>query len=86
MKIDLLRSGREIKLAILTKFWLFYPLLCLFSSYFFASITFGDGFFQFQDNKGSFQQSPGRNRENTIFQPEQCVATFWIFGNFLATF
>ena len=44
----------------------------LFSSYFFASITFGDGFFQFQDNKVSLKQAPGHNHENTIFQPEQC--------------
>ena len=72
MKFDLLTGGQEIKLAILVKFWLFLPLFCLFSSYFFASITFGDGFFQFQDNKVRLKQAPGHNHENTIFQPGQC--------------
>ena len=49
MKSDLLTGGQEIKLAILMKFWVFEPLVCLFSSYFFAfSITFDDEFFQFQ--------------------------------------
>ena len=38
----------------------------MFSLYFFASITFGDGFFQFQDNKVSLKQAPGHNRENTF--------------------
>ena len=37
----------------------------------FASITFGDGFFQFEDNKVSLKQAPGHNHENTIFQPGQ---------------
>ena len=49
MKFDLFIGGQEIKLAILVNLLLFYPLFCLFSSHFFASITFGDGFFQFQD-------------------------------------
>ena len=31
---------------------------------------FGDGFFQFQDNKVSFKQAPGHN--NTISQPGRC--------------
>ena len=53
MKFDLLTGGQEIKLAILVKFSLFWPLFCLFSLFFFVSITFGDGFFQFQDNKAS---------------------------------
>ena len=43
------------------------------SSYFFAFITFGDGFFQFQDiNKVSLKQVPGHNHENTIFKPGEC--------------
>ena len=29
----------------------FLAVICLFSSYFFNSITFDDGLFQFQDNK-----------------------------------
>ena len=44
----------------------------LFSIYVFAFITFGDGFFQFQDNKVSLRQAPGHGYENTIYQPEQC--------------
>ena len=68
MKFDLLTGGQEIKLAILVKCWLFE----LFSSYFFAFITFGDGFFQFQDNKVSLKQAPGHNHENTIFQLGHC--------------
>ena len=39
------------------------------SSYSFASITFGDGFFQFQHNKVSLKQAADDNHENTIFQP-----------------
>ena len=38
MKFDLLTGGQEIKLAILVKFQLFLAVICLFSSYFFASI------------------------------------------------
>ena len=67
MKFDFLTSGQEIKLANLVKFWLFLPLFCLFSSYFFAFFTFGDGFFQFQDNKASLNQAYGHNHENMIF-------------------
>ena len=44
----------------------------MFSSYFFVSIPFGDGFFQFQDNKVSLKQAPGHNHKSTIFQPGQC--------------
>ena len=44
----------------------------LFSSYFFAFITFGDVFFMSQDNKASEKQAPGHNHENTIFQPRKC--------------
>ena len=39
----------------------------------FASITFGDGFFQFQDNKVSVKQATGHNHENTIFHPGPCT-------------
>ena len=53
MKFDLLTGIQEIKLNILVKFGLFSPLFCLFSLYFFLSISFGDGFFLFQDNKVS---------------------------------
>ena len=49
-----------------------FNFLLAFNSYFFASITFGDGFFQFQDNKVSLKQAPGHNHENTIFHPGQC--------------
>ena len=35
---------------------------CQFSWYFFASISFGDGCFQFQDNKVSLKQAPGKTR------------------------
>ena len=66
MKFDLLTSGQKIKPALLVNFD-FSPLFCLFSSYFFASITFGDGFFQFQDNTVSLKQAPCHNHENTIF-------------------
>ena len=39
---------------------------------FLASITFGDGFFQFKDNNNvSLKQAPGHNDENTIFHPGQ---------------
>ena len=69
MKFDLSTGGHEIKLAILVKFCLFSPLFCLFSSYFFTSITFGSGFFQFEDNKVNLKQAPDNNHENTIFQP-----------------
>ena len=72
MKFNLLTGGQEIKLAILGKFLLFWPLFCLFSSYTVASITFGDGFFQFQDNKVRLRQSPGHSHENTILQSGQC--------------
>ena len=52
-------GGQEIKLAILVKFGPFQLLFCLFSLYFFASIFFGDGFFQFQDKmKVSLSQAP----------------------------
>ena len=37
-------------------------------SHFFASITFGDGFCQFQDNKVSLIQASGHNHENTLLQ------------------
>ena len=67
MIFDLLTGGQEITLAILVKFCPSKPLVCLFSSYFFASIAFGDGFFQFHDNKLSLKQAPGHNHENTIF-------------------
>ena len=46
----------------------FLAVILLFSSYFFVSIAFGDGFFQFQDKKVSLKQAPRHNRENTIFQ------------------
>ena len=69
MKFDFLTGGQEIKLAILVK------KFCLFSSYFFASTTFSDGFFQFQDNKVSLKHAPGHNHENTIFQSVQCPST-----------
>ena len=80
MKFDLLTGGQEIKLAILVKFLLFWPLFCRFSSYFFASITFGDGFFQFQDNKVSLKQAPGHNHENTIFHLGECLFEFANFS------
>ena len=38
------------------KFLTSLAVICLFSSYFFASLTFGVGFFQFQDNKVSLKQ------------------------------
>ena len=45
----------------------------MFTQYFVGpmleSFTFGDGFFQFQDNKVSLNQALGHNHENTIFQP-----------------
>ena len=53
------------------KFWLSYSLFCQLSSYLFHSITFGDGFFQFQDNEVSLKQAPGHNHENTIYQLRQ---------------
>ena len=46
----------------------FLAVVCMFSSYFFASITFDDGFFPFQDNKVSLMQARGHNHENMIFQ------------------
>ena len=55
MKFDLLTDGQEIKIAILVKLGLFYPLFCLFSSYFFASIIFSN-----------FKQAPGHNHKNMI--------------------
>ena len=85
MKFDLLTGGQEIKLAILVKFWLFQPLFCLFNSYFFASITFGDGFFQFQENKVSWKQAPGHNHENMLFQPEECPFEVTVSDNNVAT-
>ena len=56
MKFDLLTGGQEIKLAILVKFRPLQPLFCLFSSYFFAPITFGDGL----DSKVSLKQAPAK--------------------------
>ena len=52
----------------------FLAVFCLFRSDFFSYITFGDGFFHFQDNKVhvSLKQAPGQNHEKTIFQPRQC--------------
>ena len=47
MKFDLLTGGQEMELAILVEFGLFQLLLCLFSSDFFASITFGSASCQF---------------------------------------
>ena len=43
MKFDLLTDGQEIKFAVLMK-------LTFLAIIFFAFITFGDGFFQFQVN------------------------------------
>ena len=37
-----------------------------FSSHYFASINFGDGFFQFQNSKVSLNQGPNHNYRNTI--------------------
>ena len=78
MKFDLLTSGQEIKLAILVKCRLFQPLFCLFGSYFFDSITFGDDLFQFQDKKVSLKEAPDHNHENTIFQPGQLKYVFFM--------
>ena len=77
---DFLTGGQKIKLDILVEFWLFWPLFCLFGSYFFASITFGDGFFQFQDNKVSLKQAPGHHHGNTIFQPRKYIVSLSFLG------
>ena len=48
MEFDLLTGDQEIKLTILVKFnFSSRYFVCLVKSFFFASITFGDGFFQF---------------------------------------
>ena len=67
IEVDYSSSNLPLILVTLT----FLAVICLFSSYFFASITLGDGFFQFQDNKVRLKQAPGHNHDNTIFQPGQ---------------
>ena len=62
---------KKSNLPFLRKFGLSYLLFCRFSLNFFTSITFGDGFFQFQDNKVSLKQALGHNHVNMIFQPGQ---------------
>ena len=53
MKFDLWTGGQKSNLPFVCKFYYFsrYFFGFLFSSYFFAPITFGDGFFQFKDNR-----------------------------------
>ena len=58
---------------VLVEFWVFLLLLLfyLFTSCFFASITFGDLFFLIQDNKESLKHASGHTNKNTIFHAGQ---------------
>ena len=79
--------SREVIVHIMS-FYILLPIICsssnasthfhikTSSSYFVSFITFGDGFFQFQDNKVSLKQVPGHNHENTMFQPRKCPFKF----------
>ena len=47
INFDFETGGQEIKLSILVEFRVFQTFFCLFSSYFFVFIIFGDIFFPF---------------------------------------
>ena len=63
IKFDFVTGGQEIKLAFLVEFLLFSVTVILYLKL----ITFGDLFFQFQDNKTSLKQALGHNYKNTMY-------------------
>ena len=72
IEVEIWFIDRQTKKSNLPFLWNFdyssHYFACLTSKYFFAFITFGDGFFQFEDNKLSLKQAPDHYYENTIFQ------------------
>ena len=69
MQYDLLTDRSRNQTCHSCEILTFLASLCLFDLCFFASITFGNSVFQFQDYKVSLKRAPGHNYENTILQP-----------------